>query len=207
MVFDGVAWSGPLPAAAISSQPHAPLVSDDVAAALVGGYFAARRNAVRVVEQPFPLLRRSGGDGGAGRWIVSLTHEDVASGYVWVEGTFTHAVGLVLAECVVATDVVLHVRLAATDSAPSTKVGDDYELEVAANAAVVGDAVTGRLDPNAGVTEQLGGGLFVQTAELDLSGLVLDDRLLLELEGHAATVLTAGYYRPRYAAIYLECRG
>ena len=207
MVFDGVHWGAPFPSPAIASQPHAPLVSDDLVAALVGGYFSARRNAVRVVEQSFGLLQRSAADGEAGRWIVGTAHAPLGSGYVWIDGTFTHAIGIVLAECIVATDLSLHARIEATDSGATVKTGDDYEIEVSANATVDGAAVTGRLIPNDGAVDQLGGGLFFQTAELELSGLVLDDRLLLELQGYAGTPLISGYYRPRYAAIYLECRG
>ena len=51
-----------------------------------------------------------------------------------------------------------------------------------------------------------GGGVFVHTAELDLSGLVLDDVLLLAVEAYAGAPGVAGVYRPRYAAVYLESR-
>ena len=147
---------------------------------------------------------RSAADAAAGLWSTGTTHQEVTSGDVWVDGTFTHAIAVVIAEAMVDTDVLLHLRIVATDSAATTKTGTDYTTEPSGDASLIGDDSTGALADSQVLVG--GGGVFVHTAELDLSGLVLDDVLLLAVEAYAGAPGVAGVYRPRYAAVYLESR-
>lgn len=200
MPFDGVEWDSPIDGAAIAAHPGATLTSEALVAALVSGYYAGRRVGRLFGCQTFERLERSAADGD-GAWFSSLTPLTVGGARGWIDGTWTHAVAYVVAEVVVSVDVLAQLRVVATDGT-TTATGTTVERAVAANADA--DLRTGAI-VSRGVNYDES--LVAMSAEVSLATLTLSARCRVTAEGHAASLLSGGYYRPRFVALFLECRG
>lgn len=206
MPFDGVAWAEPSLVSPYAYAPGSPLTADALARSLVNGYCAARSNSRKLLEQVFDLDQRNVA-GGLDRFETNTVMLEVASGYVWVDDTVTHLLGLMIIEVVTAIDTVAYQRVELNDGT-TLHQGPTSERAVSTNATLTGLGVNGRLVPNEDVASSASGGLFAVACELDLetAGAVLGQRVYVALSARALAGVGQVAHRVRAACILAEVR-
>lgn len=206
MPFDGVAWAEPSLVSPYAYAPGSPLTADALARSLVNGYCAARSNSRRILEQVFELNQRNV-TGGLDRFETNVIMLEAASGYVWIDDTVTHLVGLAIIEVVTAIDTTAYQRVT-LDDGTTVHQGPTSERHIAANGSLLGAGPNGRMVPNEDVAASASGGLFAVACELDLetAGAVLGQRVYVSLDAYALTGSAQVAHRVRAASIFAEVR-
>jgi hypothetical protein len=203
MPFDGVEWAAPMYSWPRAYQPHSPFTADVLQGSLINAYYAARRNGVLVLSQAYERNDADSLDGNGG-WVLSTdTAGNLTSGYVYVPTQWTHARAFVAFECVTAIDTEVTHRISVVEGG-TTVNGTSVVRAVTTNVERLGAPMA--TEENIGDSP---GGLFFAQCEVSLGTLTLDSTVLFTVQGHAADVVFANFaaYRPRWVAVFLECRG
>lgn len=201
MPFDGVEWDAPLDGSVLAAYPGSPCTAEALACGLVSGYYSARHNGRLFSVTNYQTNARSGDDADL-NFIVGLLPETIAGSWGWVDGTFTHAVAVILAEVAATIDVEANARVTAFDGT-TTNTGTTVATAIVANARASTAAPFGAISLDVPYEDTL----IMQTAEVSLTGLTLSQRVRILAQGHVASIAVQGYYRPRRVEIWLECRG